>query len=71
LGHSGRPLVAPRATSFAYVLVSVAALARIAATAFDGGVLSSLLMVSGAAWCAAFALFLYDFAPLLIGRDRS
>jgi uncharacterized protein involved in response to NO len=63
LGHTGRRLEAHPATVAAYLLVSLAALLRIAGT-----LLPEALLVSGLAWSAAFALFLVVYAPILIGR---
>jgi uncharacterized protein involved in response to NO len=71
LGHSGLRLVAPRLTVAAYVLISLAAAARLAATGLDGAGQSTAMLLSGAAWCTAYALFLIDFVPLLLRPRRS
>jgi uncharacterized protein involved in response to NO len=71
LGHSGLPLAAPRLTVAAYVVISLAAVARLAATGLEGTGLAAALLLSGAAWCAAYALFLVDFAPLLLRPRRT
>lgn len=68
LGHSGQPLIAPRATSVGYALISLAAIARMAATLVEGSLFTAMVLASGVAWCVAFALFLFDFAPVLVGR---
>jgi uncharacterized protein involved in response to NO len=66
LGHTGRPLVAHPLTVTAYVLVSSAALLRVAA-----GLLPDFqiawLTAAAASWIAAFALFLTVYAPILLG----
>lgn len=65
LGHTGRPLTASRATAAIYMLVTVAASARLASgLADDGGAL--LLHASAAAWVAAFALFVLSYGPMLM-----
>ena len=65
LGHTGRPLTASRATAAIYILVTVAAAARLASgLADDGGPL--LLYSSAAAWVAAFALFVPCYGPMLL-----
>jgi uncharacterized protein involved in response to NO len=66
LGHTGRALRADRRTTLIYVLVVVSAASRIAAGIFTGGYLP-LLTLAGAAWFAAFALFLAVYGPLLLG----
>lgn len=64
LGHTGQPLVATPATVAAFVLVTLAALLRVAApfTPAYGVVLS----MAGLAWSAAFATFAFAYAPLLL-----
>jgi uncharacterized protein involved in response to NO len=62
LGHTGRPLRADRATTAAYCLVSLAALARLGA-AVPSDAVPVLYDVSGIAWIAAFALFVWRYAP--------
>ncbi|MEK9661118.1 MAG: NnrS family protein, partial [Alphaproteobacteria bacterium] len=69
LGHSGRPLVADRATTTIYALVHAAALLRVAA-AFAEAATLPLLWASAAAWIAAFALFALHYGPLLLPRKR-
>jgi uncharacterized protein involved in response to NO len=65
LGHAGRPLRAGAGTVAAYVLVTLAALARLAsAFAADGA--TSLLLLSGACWIAAYGLFVVLFAPMFV-----
>ena len=64
LGHTGRPLRVHPAIAAAYVLVSVAALLRIAATLAPQLYLG-LLAASGIAWTLAFLLFLAIYAPIL------
>ena len=67
LGHSGRPLVAGPGTVAIYILVTLAAVLRVAAP-FAGIHMILLVSVSGAAWAAAFLLFALVYGPLLLGR---
>jgi uncharacterized protein involved in response to NO len=64
-GHTGRELAASRATVAIYGAMTLAALLRVAA-----GVLPELYMpliiAAATAWCAAFALFLIEYAPMLL-----
>ena len=64
LGHTGRPLEASRATVASYVLVTVAAIARVSA-GFVVGEQQTMLAVAGAAWFGTFGLFLLQYVPIL------
>lgn len=66
LGHTGRALVAGGGTTAIYLLVALAALLRIA-SAFPGDAAAILLTLAGAAWSAAFGLFVVLYGPLLAG----
>jgi uncharacterized protein involved in response to NO len=66
LGHTGRPLVAPRAVAAAYVLLTVAALLRVAAPLLPDNY-NALLAAAGCAWALAFALFSVIYLPILTG----
>jgi uncharacterized protein involved in response to NO len=71
LGHGGHELRAGPGLSWAFVLVSLAAAARIGASLADELYLS-LITLSVAAWIAAFALFLLVCGPkLLTARPRA
>lgn len=65
LGHTGRPLEAPRAVVWSYLLVTVAGVLRvigpIAAPAYTAAVVTAAAL----AWIAAFALFVVVYAPIL------
>lgn len=68
LGHSGQALVATPATVTAYMLVTIAALLRVAAPFLPSyGIVLSL---AGLAWSAAFATFVVAYTPLLL-RSRT
>ncbi|MCC7218163.1 MAG: NnrS family protein [Burkholderiales bacterium] len=64
LRHTGRPLVLPRAAVAAHVLVQVAAFARVGGALAGGG--DGWVVTAGAAWVAAFALYLALFGPILV-----
>jgi uncharacterized protein involved in response to NO len=66
LGHTGRPLrVAPPMVA-AFILVNVAASLRIlAAWSLLDHWYVALIVVAGAAWASAFALFVAVYAPIL------
>jgi uncharacterized protein involved in response to NO len=66
LGHTGRPLVAPRLAVPAYVLISGAAFARLAAPLLAADLYLPALLVSASLWCAAWLLFLAAFGGILI-----
>ena len=68
LGHTGRPLVASRATEIIYALCLVAALARIAASFWYSEL---LLQVAAFAWIGAFLGFVLVYGPILVGASRS
>ncbi len=68
LGHTGRELTAGPATTAIYLLVTVAALLRVAAHAAPGAYLV-LVAFSGLTWIGAFALFLIVYGPMLTGRS--
>jgi uncharacterized protein involved in response to NO len=66
LGHTGRPLQAPGLVVAAYVLVSAAAILRLAAPLAPAGSALPLLVMSGAAWSLAFAAFAIRLGPILL-----
>lgn len=66
LGHTGRALRASAATQAVYVLVSIAAAARLMTVAWPAAY-DFLVWTSAAAWIAAFAGFLAAYGPMLIG----
>jgi len=70
LGHTGRPLVVRPAIAAAYVLVAVAALARVLAPAFGFAAYTPLIVASGLLWTTAFLCFLWVYVPILV-RSRA
>ncbi len=67
LGHSGRPLVASKATQAAYLCVLVALVARLA-MAFAPQFAWPMMEVAAGAWILAFPLFLFIYGPILMHR---
>jgi uncharacterized protein involved in response to NO len=66
-GHTGRPLTAPASTVAIYVLILIAASARLLA-ALHPEVSVTALSVAGTAWVAGFGVFAALYGPMLAGR---
>jgi uncharacterized protein involved in response to NO len=66
LGHTGRPLAAPRAAVAAYLLVSAAALARTAGALLAPGAYPQVIALAALLFAAAYAIFLAGYAPMLV-----
>jgi len=64
-GHTGRALTAPPATAVLYVLVAIAAFARVSAALVPAHTLV-LAPTAGLAWSGAFAGFLFLYGPMLL-----
>jgi uncharacterized protein involved in response to NO len=64
LGHTGRELRAHPPTVAAYVLISLAAILRVAAAMMPAGY-TPLLIASSLAWMLGFLLFLAVYLPIL------
>lgn len=65
LGHTGRALVVHPLTTFAYLLLTAAALIRVfGLTAFHLNYIS-VIVLAALCWSAAFALFVGVYAPVL------
>lgn len=69
LGHTGRPIAAPRGMPVAFALMLVAAAVRVLSV-FQEEMRDPLVMVSGVCFAAALALFVVRFAPWLV-RPRA
>lgn len=69
LGHTGRALVAGRATEVLYAAIVAGALARICA-ALEPAWSGLLLAVAALAWATAFLGFAAIYGPMLAGRRR-
>ncbi len=70
LGHSGRPVRAGRAEVAAYILILLAAALRVTASLVPPVYLTSML-AAGAAWTAAFLIYLVAYTPVLLGVQGS
>ena len=68
LGHTGRPLYLHPLVTGAYLLVSAAALTRILGAWLPVPGYAAAIALSAALWAAAFALFLWVYAPILSTR---
>ena len=66
LGHTGRPLVAARSIAVAYLLLSLSALVRVFLPSFAVINYRWTIIIAGALWLAAFALFLIKYTPILM-----
>ena len=64
-GHTGRDLSADRATSLIFLLVTLAAMARVAA-AFDADLDHAASYRFGMFWIAAFGGFVLSYGPMLL-----
>jgi uncharacterized protein involved in response to NO len=67
LGHTGRDLIANRATIVVFVLINTAAIARVCAS-WHTALVAALLLIAGGLWIAAFLLFELVYAPMLLTR---
>jgi uncharacterized protein involved in response to NO len=67
LGHTGRPLVAGRAMTAAYLALTAAALARVFGPTLAPGAWVAWLAGAAALWSAAYLLFVFVYAPILWG----
>ncbi|HEY8051743.1 MAG TPA: NnrS family protein, partial [Steroidobacteraceae bacterium] len=66
LGHTGRALVAPRPVALAYLLLCLAALVRVFLPSLAAVNYQWTVMLAGALWIAAFALFVIAYTPILM-----
>lgn len=64
LGHTGRRLTADRRTCAIYILITAAAIMRVAAAWFGESMI--MLELSALLWVASFVLFLLCYGPMLI-----
>ncbi len=65
LGHTGRPLVAHKAITVAYVLVSLATIVRVFAAMIPFFDYQVLVTTAGIIWVSAYALFTIVYWPIL------
>jgi uncharacterized protein involved in response to NO len=62
LGHTGRPLTLPKGFAVAFVLLNLAALARVVGVSFA---YQPALWMAALCWSLAFAQYLYCYGPML------
>ena len=67
-GHTGRALVAPPSTSALYVLLALAAIARLIAAFAPHNAI--VLTIAGIAWTLAFGGFAALYGPMCLARRR-
>ena len=66
LGHTGRPLSPPKAMTFAYILITLAALIRALGPWALPEKTLLFIDVSGAFWLLAFGIFVVTYGPMLV-----
>ncbi|MFN8642492.1 MAG: NnrS family protein [Candidatus Binatia bacterium] len=66
LGHTGRPLRASAPTAVAFALVNAAAAARALVAAALPAWYAETVLAAGVLWLAAFAIFVADYAAILV-----
>lgn len=66
LGHTGRPLVVSRPIACAYGLLAAASAVRVFGPALLPLPYTEVIVLAAAAWTAAFTLFLWVYAPMLL-----
>lgn len=66
LGHTGRPLLASRTTVASYLVLTLAAVCRVASPLLPVDWIWPGLMAAGTVWIAAFTLYLAAYAPVLL-----
>jgi uncharacterized protein involved in response to NO len=64
-GHTGRPLLVGKAEITAYVLVNLAATARVLGPLAWPASYRTMILVSGAMWAMAFVVFVWMYARIL------
>ena len=64
LGHTGRPLHASRLTMTAYVVLTLAVILRVVGP-LAGSAYPHMIDASAAAWILAFAIFVFQYWPIL------
>ncbi|WP_043818301.1 NnrS family protein, partial [Rubrivivax gelatinosus] len=64
-GHTGRPLRADRWDIAAYVLVLAGGLVRVLGPLLLPAAMQAEIVVSGACWAVAFAVYAWRYAPSL------
>jgi uncharacterized protein involved in response to NO len=66
LGHTGRPLKAGDSETIMYLLIQVGVICRLIAALQSGAVRDAALLITTAAWAAAFVTYLIVYGPYLM-----
>lgn len=66
LGHTGRPLIAPKTIPLAYLLIATAAITRVFGPWLWTASTAVFIDISGCLWVIAFTLFIYHYMPMLL-----
>ncbi|WP_077341281.1 NnrS family protein [Pseudocolwellia agarivorans] len=66
LGHTGRPLIAPKAIPLAYFLIIVATIIRVFSPWIWPARTAVFIDISGFLWILSFTLFIYHYMPMLL-----
>jgi uncharacterized protein involved in response to NO len=66
LGHTGRALKVSNIMALAFILINIAAFCRVVFPALFASWSGGFLLVSGYCWLAAFSLFVFYYAPILL-----
>ena len=66
LGHTGRPLIVDPVIALAYLLLTAAALVRVFGLAVLRITYPEVILVAAFLWTAAFVLFTWTYAPMLL-----
>lgn len=67
LGHTGRPLVVPKAIVVAYGLLIVSVLIRVFGSSMLPLGYQTTIVVAGVLWLLSFAIYVLIYAPILLG----
>lgn len=70
LGHTGRPLSPPKAMSFAYIFITLAALVRALGPWILPEKTLLFIDISGTFWLLAFGIFVVTYAPMLMSARK-
>jgi uncharacterized protein involved in response to NO len=66
LGHTGRPLVAPRLVAVGFASIGLGAATRVLGPIFAPHGVASVVTLSGVLWLGAFLPFVAHYAPILL-----
>jgi len=70
LGHTGRPLSPPKAMTFAYIFIVLAALIRSLGPWILPEKTMLFIDISGTFWLFAFGIFVVTYGPMLMSERK-